>query len=72
MNSAPSPVPPRGNKDGLASSVVHQPALGQNISLAGRHTTGFIAEHYLWNKDAGIIDLCDLVQREAEVFALSR
>lgn len=31
----------------LASSVVHPHALGQNISLSGRHTIAFIRELYL-------------------------
>lgn len=55
---------------GSISSVVHQHALGHNISLSGHHTIHFIRKLYLWNKDVGIIDLCGIVQREAELFAL--
>lgn len=54
------------------SSVVHQHASGHNISLSGRHTVHFIRQLYLWNKDIGVIDLCGIVQREAELFALWR
>lgn len=54
-----------------ASSVVHHHhALGHNISLSGHHTIHFIREPYLWNKEVGMKDLCGIVQREAELFAL--
>lgn len=52
------------------SSVVHHHALGHNISSSGHHTIHFIRESYLWNKEVGMKDLCGIVQREAELFAL--